>query len=255
MRCHAYHLEEGLYRELEGQILEQLRHGERQALSYLLDEADAHVELLSGEWRVLFKAAEDFFQFVDHKERIARMAVSPDGIEDFLDLIHEPRLTKLWTPISFGLTSLRHRFHSGEGEGAMVFVEESDDWMWTENPYELMAVRADVYELLKPHIRALVIAKDYAALARLMGDHCEGSVEFSNARWEQLRTDAKAKVPELMTFMDGILTKPDDYVSIREALNVVADPAVQPSLDAWLRVHADHAQYALFFRDIVRERN
>ena len=255
MRCHAYHLEGGLYEELEGQILEQLRHGERQALQYLLDEADAHVELLSGEWRVLFKAASDFFQYVDPKERIARMAVSPDGIEDFLDLIHEPRMTKDWAPVSFGLSSLRHRFASGEGEGALVFVEESDDWMWTENPYELMAIRSEVYELLKPHIRALVIAKDYAALARLMGDHCEGSVEFSPTRWENLRADARERVPELLKIMDGVITLPKDYTSICEGLASIADPARQPSLDAWIRVHSGHAQYALFFRDIARERS
>ena len=42
--------------------------------------------------------------------------------------------------------------------------------------------------------------------------------------------------------------------TIREAIALVADPAFQPSLDAWLRVHADSAQYALFFRDTQRER-
>ncbi len=255
MRCHAYHLEGELYRELEGQILEQLQHGERQALQYLLDESDAQFELLSGEWRVLFKAAEDFFQHVDIPERIARLAVAPDQIEDFLDLVHEPRLSKEWTPITFGLSALRHRFASGEGDGALVFVEESDDWLWTEHPYELMAVRDEVYELLKPHIRPLVIGKDYAALSRLLADHCEGSVEFSDEKWENLRGDAKGMVPELMAFIEGVITKPADYISIREALSVVADPSRQPSLDAWLRVHADHAQYALYFRDIVRERS
>ena len=68
MRCHAYHLEGELYRELEAQILEQLQQGDRQTLQYILDEADAEIELLSGEWRVLFKAAAEFFQNVDHKE-------------------------------------------------------------------------------------------------------------------------------------------------------------------------------------------
>lgn len=254
VRCHAYHLESEVYRDLEAQILEQLRDGDRQALMYLLAEAEADYELLSGEWRVLFKAASDFYQAVDNKERTARMAISPDEIDDFADLIHEPRLTKAWEPISFGLSSLRHAFPVGEATGGIVFLEESDDWMWTEHPYELMAMRPEVYELLKPHIRALVIAKDYAALARMVADHCEGSIEFSDERWDTLRSQAEERVPELATIMSGVLTTPEDYTQIREAIALVADPQFQPSLDAWIRVHADHAQYALFFRDVNRER-
>lgn len=254
VRVHAYHLEEGLYRDLEAQILELISDGDRQTLVYLLSEADAQIELLSGEWPVLFAEASDFFQRVDLDERIARMAVSPDGIDDFIDLIHEPRLAKAWEPISFGMTSLRHRFTDGVGQGGLVFVEESDDWMWVENPFEMMAIRPEVHELLKPHIRKYAVAKDYSALARMVADHCEGAVEFSPERWEKLRSMAAEKVPELSTVIDGMLTTPADYYSIREAIALVADPADQPSLDAWLRVHADSAQYALFFRDTHRER-
>src|SRR5690606_40291988 len=66
------HLESEVYRDLEAQILEQLREGDRQALMYLLAESEADYELLSGEWRVLFSAAADFYQAVDLKERTAR---------------------------------------------------------------------------------------------------------------------------------------------------------------------------------------
>lgn len=254
MRCHAYHLEEGLYRDLEAQILELMSDGDRQTLVYLLSEADAEIELLAGEWPLLFAESEDFFQRVDHDERIVRMTVSPDGIEDFVDLLHEPRLKKAWEPISFGMSTLRHLFADGNGKGGLVFVEESDDWMWVENPYEMMALRPEVYELLRPHIRKYAIAKDYSALARMVADHCEGAVEFSPEKWEMLRSMANEKVPELSAVIDGMLTTPADYYSIREAIALVADPAHQPSLDAWLRVHADSAQYALFFRDTQRER-
>ena len=126
--------------------------------------------------------------------------------------------------------------------------------MWVEHPFEMMALRPEVYELLKPHIKKYTLAKDYEVLARMVADHCEGAVEFSKERWEQLRQMAAEKVPELSAVIDGMLTTPGDYYSIREAIALVADPAFQPSLDAWLRVHADSAQYALFFRDTARER-
>ena len=175
-------------------------------------------------------------------------------VEDFVDLLHEPRFMKAWEPISFGMSSLRHRFADGQGHGGLVFVEDSDDWMWVEHPFEMMALRPEVYELLKPHIRQMAVAKDYSALARMVADHCEGAVEFSSERWEKFKTMAEDKVPELSAVIDGMLTTPADYYSIREAIALVADPAFQPSLDAWLRVHADSAQYALFFRDTQRER-
>ena len=41
------------YRELEAQILEQLRDGDREQLRHLIGEFDLQVELLSGEWRIL----------------------------------------------------------------------------------------------------------------------------------------------------------------------------------------------------------
>jgi len=54
--------------------------------------------------------------------------------------------------------------------------------------------------------------------------------------------------------VDERLSSPVDYTQIREALSLVADPRYQPSLDAWLRVHAASAQYALYFRDASLER-
>ena len=44
------------------------------------------------------------------------------------------------------------------------------------------------------------------------------------------------------------------FASVREALGQVADPRFQPSLEAWLRVHASVSEYALYFRDASLER-
>jgi len=254
VRCHAYHLDGELYRDLEAQILDLVSDGDRKTLVYLLSEADAKVEMLSGEWPMLFAESNDFYQRVDVDERVARMAVSPDGMDDFIDLIHEPRLSKLWKPVSFGMSTLRHQFRESGGEGGVVFVEESDDWLWVEHPYEVMALRPEVYELLKPQIELYMKNKDFAALSRMVSDHCEGAVEFSTEHWNKLLSMAAERVPELSAVIKGVLTTPTDYYSIREAIALVADPSDQPSLDAWMRVHADSAQYALFFRDTQRER-
>src|SRR5690606_35795653 len=79
VRAHAYQLRSEVYRELEAQILEALRGGSLEQLGYLLAEHDLKIDLLSGEWRVLFEATRDIsYQVVDLRERRARMAVSPD---------------------------------------------------------------------------------------------------------------------------------------------------------------------------------
>ena len=65
---------------------------------------------------------------------------------------------------------------------------------------------------------------------------------------------ARERVPELLPVFDARIAGPSDYTSVREALALIADPSFQPSLDAWLRVHASTAQYALLFRDANVER-
>ncbi len=253
MRCHAYVLPSDLYRDLETQILENLA-GDREPLMYLLDECDLDVELLSGEWRVLFEAAaERFFQVVDPTRGVARMAISPEELADFVSFLQAPERAPAWLPISFGLEELRDALPPDCDLAGVVFVEESDDWLWVERSCEILALRPEVYELLAPHLRGLIETRNFAVAARLAADHAEGAVELSTARWNKLIDQASDRVPELVGVIEGFMSEPADYTVVREALSLVADPEHQPSLDAWLRVHADAASYALFFRDITLE--
>lgn len=254
MRCHAYVLPSEVYRDLEAQILEQIKTADREQLMYLVEEHDLDIELLSGEWRLLFDRVGDFFQEVNVEAHTCRMAVSPDELSEFVEILRDPELRKQWAPVTFGLDELADALPAGVDLAGVVFIEESDDWMWTEHPYELMAIRPEVFDLLAPHMRALAEAQEYAVLARLCADHCEGSVEFAPERWNTFLSLATDKVPELLGLIQSMLSFPGDYPSILEALSAVADPAYQPSLDAWLRVHARQTNYALFFRDIGREK-
>lgn len=254
VRCRAYQLPSEVYREIETQILQQLREGDRDQLRHLLGDHDLEVELLSGEWRVLFAALADYFQEVDHRRRIARMAVSPDELSEFVEFLRDPQRQEAWRCISFGLAELTDALPVDCDLVGVVFTEESDDWLWAEPVSELVAIRPEVFALIEPHLRALMDAGDFAALARLAEDHCEGCVEFSTHQWSVLMQHSAERVPELLSVYDQRLSVPDDYTSILEALGHVADPRFQPSLDAWLRVHSGTAQYALYFRDANLER-
>jgi hypothetical protein len=253
VRCHAYVLPSELYRDMETQILEQLGEADREHLLYLLEENDLAVELLSGEWRVLFDAAQEFFQVVDPARGRARMAVSPAELASFVSLLRDPERQASWKQVSFGLDELTDALPPDYDLAGVVFVEESDDWLWVEQVNELIAIRPEVYDLIGGHMRSLLGAQNYTALRRLAGDHSEGAVEFDPRRWNTLLDHADDKVPELRGVVDARLSGPADYTQIREALALIADPEFQPSLDAWLRVHADSAQYALYFRDVELE--
>lgn len=254
MRCHAYQLPSEVYQELEAQILESMANADLEQLGYLLDEHDLKIELLSGEWRVLFEAAEDIsFQKVDLEERRTRMAVSPDELAEFVELLRDPERQIDWAPISFGLAELVDALPVGRALVGLVVVEEDDDWMWSESTHEIIAMRPEVYTLIEPHMRKLIEIGDYAALARLAEDHCEGAIEFSNDKWFALGRSIAEMTPELMPVVEAMISPPGVYTSIREALSIVADPRTQPSLDAWLRVHSDGHRYALLFRDKRRE--
>ena len=184
MRCHAYQLPSELYRELEAQLLESLANSSLEQLNYLLGEHDLKVELLSGEWRVLFDAARDLsYQVVDPVERRSRMAVSPEELADFVQLLRDPVRQSEWAPISFGLAELVDALPAGVDLVGLVMVEEGDDWLWSESTHEIIAIRPEVYSLIEPHMRKLIEIGDYGALARLCGDHCEGAIEFSNDKW------------------------------------------------------------------------
>jgi hypothetical protein len=254
VRCHAYQLPSELYRELEAQLLEALRSASLEQLNYLLAEHDLKVELLSGEWRVLFDATRDLsYQVLDPKERRARMAVSPDELAEFVQLLRDPALQSQWAPISFGLAELVDALPAGVDLVGLVIVEEDDSWMWSESTHEIIAIRPEVYSLIEPHMRKLIEIGDYGALARLCEDHSEGAIEFSNDKWFRLGQAIVERAPELVAVVEATISPPAIYRSIRKSLSRVADPRTQPSLDAWLRVHAGGHQYALYFRDVRRE--
>ena len=254
MRCRAYQLPSEVYREIETQILQQLRDGDLDQLRHLLADHDLEVELLSGEWRVLFAALSDYFQEVDLRRRIARMAVSPDELAEFVQFLRNDARQEAWRPISFGLAELTDALPADCDLVGVVITEESDDWLWAEPVCEIVALRPEVFVLLEPHMRALLEVGDYAALARLAGDHAEGSIELSTHQWRLLMKHSQERVPELIPVVQQRLSVPAHYTSILEALSQVADPRYQPSLDAWLRVHSNTAQYALYFRDASLEK-
>ena len=94
---------------------------------------------------------------------------------------------------------------------------------------------------------------DFTMLARLVADHCESSIEFTADRWLGLREQSQARAPELVKMIDSHLTTPEGYDKALAAMKRMLDAHLQPSLDAWLRVHAEQGRYALVFRDIRRE--
>jgi hypothetical protein len=255
VRTHAYQLPSELYRELEPQILEQLKESSREQLLYLVDEADLTIECLSGEWRLLFGALADYYQHVDVDERQARMAVSPDELAEFVDFLREPERQEKWGPVSFGLDELADALPVGMDLVGVVFIEESDDWMWVEHPYEVQMIRPEVYALLEPYMSDLLARGDHQLLARLCSDHAEAAIEFKPQQWQGLLAQASLQVPELVPVIEGTLVGPRDYTAMREALGLLSNPQEQPSLDAWLRVHAETSQdYALYFRDVAKEK-
>jgi hypothetical protein len=255
VRAHAYLLSSEIYRELEPQILEQLREASRDQLLYLLAEAEMMIELLSGEWRVLFSALSEYFQHVDVERGRARMAVSADELGEFVAFLRDPERRRAWAPIAFGLAELADALPVGMDLVGLVIVEESDDWMWVEHPYEIQMMRPEVHALLYPYMENLLDRGQHAVLTRLCSDHAEAAIEFRPEAWANLLAQAAERVPELVAVIEGTLTQPRDYQAIREALTVLSDPALQPSLDAWLRVHADmNDAYALYFRDEAKER-
>ncbi len=253
MRCHAYVLPAEVYRDLEVQILDGLA-GPRASLAYLVEEHDLDVELLSGEWRLLFRDTVDTLHQVWEPNRgLARMAVAPEEIPGLLAILREPERLEAWAPVRFGLAELADALPDHPDLAGLVFVEESEDWLWQERAFEIFALRRDVFALLEPFVRDLVEARNFAALARLAGDHAEGAIEFSRERWQALLEAAREKTPELVPAIEGHVTRPEDYTLVREALTLVAPAEVQPSLEAWLRVHAAADDYALVFRDLDRE--
>ena len=71
--------------------------------------------------------------------------------------------------------------------------------------------------------------------------------------WPALAQRVGSALTRALDTIDGYLTTPEVYDKALAAMKKMLDAHLQPSLDAWLRVHAAGHQYALYFRDIRRE--
>lgn len=214
------------------------------------------IELLSGEWRVLFtqpRVTDNYQPVASDSLRVARLMAAPDQLAPLVNTLWMHELHDRWRQITFGLTHLTYALPLASGLIGAVFLEETDDWMSAEPTHEILAIRPEVYELLGPFLRKLVDRGDFTMLARLASDHAESSIEFSADRWLGLREQSQARAPELVQMIDSHMITPDRYGQALAAMKRMLDAHLQPSLDAWLRVHAEGEQYALIFRDIRRE--
>ena len=256
MRCHAYLIRSERYLDVEDVLMEKLASASRDEVLDLIGKDFFRIELLSGEWRVLFTQARvtDSYQPVaSDSMRVARLMAAPDQLAPLVNTLWMHELRDKWRTITFGLQHLTYALPLASGLIGAVFLEEPDAWMSAEPSHEIMAIHPDVFALLSPFIQKLVDRGDFTMLARLAADHCESAIEFSADRWIGLREQSQARAPELVKMIDQHLITPDGYDKAIAAMKRMLDAHLQPSLDAWLRVHAERARYALVFRDIRRE--
>ncbi len=254
MRCHAYLVRSERYLEVEPSLLEGLTSAPRTSLIDLFGNAFVKLELLSGEWRLLFEQSEAYQPLIDHQRRLARMAVAPDKLSTLVNTLWRHETHDIWTPIAHGLTNLTYALPLASGLIGVFFVEEDDDWLFFEPCYEMMAIRPDVYRLIEPFMRDLIRREDYTTLARLAADHANSAVEFTASGWLEFREDCRHKSPEVIESIDQSLISPDDSTRVIAGIKNMLNPQRQPSLDAWLRVHGDKDPQGLVFRDIRNER-
>jgi len=85
---------------------------------------------------------------------------------------------------------------------------------------EIVALRREAFALVEPHMRALLEAGDQAALARLAGDHAEGSIELSPHQWKLLMKHSRERVSELIPVVQQRISTPAHYTSVFEALGI-----------------------------------
>lgn len=257
MRCHAYLIRSERYLDIEEVLLQQLATASREQILDLIGREYRRIELLSGEWRLLFSQPRVYEAYRpisgSPQRRIARMMAAPDQLAPLVNTLWQHEIRDRWRAITFGLTNLTCALPLASGLVGVVFVEEPDLWLSAEGTHEIMAVHPDVFALIGPQIRKLAEEGDWPVLARLVGDHCDSSVEFTTDRWLGLREQSAARAPALIRYMDGFLTPPELHEHVIAAMRQMLDAQAQPSLDAWLRVHAERAKYALVFRDIRRE--
>jgi hypothetical protein len=256
LRCHAYLIRSERYLEIEETLMAQLANASRQQILELVGKDHVRIELLSGEWRVLFTQArvmESYGPVASDSHRVARLMAAPDQLAPLVNTLWVHELHDRWRAITFGMQHLTYAMPLALGLIGAVFVEEPDAWVNAEPVYEMLAIDVEVFKLLAPFIQKLVDRGDYTMLARLVGDHCESSIEFTADRWLGLREQSQARAPELVRMIDGYLCPPELYGRAVAGMKKMLDAHAQPSLDAWLRVHADRGKYALVFRDIRRE--
>lgn len=257
LRCHAYLIRSERYLDIEEVLLHQLATASREQVLDLIGRDFRRIELLSGEWRLLFqqpRVHEAYRPTIGTMQRrVARMMAAPDQLAPLVNTLWQHEIRDRWRAITFGLTNLTCALPLASGLVGAVFVEEPDLWLSAEPTHEILAVHPDVFQLIGPQIRKLAEEGDWPVLARLVGDHCDSSVEFTTDRWLGLREQSAARAPALIRYMDGFLTPPELHEHVVAAMRQMLDAHAQPSLDAWLRVHADRARYALVFRDIRRE--
>lgn len=238
-------------------MLHQLATASREQVLDLIGREFRRIELLSGEWRLLFsqpRVHEAYRPTIGTSgRRVARMMAAPDQLAPLVNTLWQHEIRDRWRAITFGLTNLTCALPLASGLVGAVFVEEPDLWLTAEPTHEILAIHPDVFALIGVQIRKLAEDGDWPALARLVADHCDSAVEFTTDGWLGLREQSAIKAPALVRYMDGYLTPPELHEHVVAAMRQMLDAETHPSLDAWLRVHADRARYAMVFRDMRRE--
>ena len=254
MRCHAYLIRSERYLDIEEVLLHHLANASRDQVLELIGRDFRRVELLCGEWRVLFsqpRVSEAYRPTITDK--VARMMAAPDQLAPLVNTLWQHEIRDKWRSITFGLTTLTCALPLASGLIGAIFVEDPEVRPTAEPSHEIVALHPEVYALIGPHLRQLAEQGDYAGVARLIADHCDSSVEFSTDRWYGLREQSLARAPALVRYIDQFVTTPDQHPEVLAAMRQMLDAHAQPSLDSWLRVHAGRARYALVFRDLRRE--
>lgn len=247
MRCVAHLLPADLYDQMEAHLVSGLRDYDRDTLLALLYIEAPAIELLSGEWRRLFATAKDYRKILSPAERRARLLVQPENNADFLSLLRGIEESSGNSPLVLGAAKLLRLMQSAPSTHGIVFIEEDQSWEQEQHRTAIMAMRPEVFGFLREDIIELQQQRELSLLHRLFSDHCDAEIEFAPEGWNRLRSDAHIQAPELIAALDQHYTTPDDFTIMRELLGVVGSAQTQPSLDSWLRVHGDAAQYALFF--------
>src|SRR5690606_12208110 len=102
------------------------------------------IELLSGEWRLLFgqpRVHETYRPAVGNSQRrIARMMAAPDQLAPLVNTLWQHELRDRWRAISFGLQHRTCALPLASGLVGAVFVEEPDLWLSAEATHEILAL-------------------------------------------------------------------------------------------------------------------